>query len=89
MFSSTDSFALAGRAVLRFVGVIMNGGELPPGWSILLKLFTGKLPSSLSYTGMACGNMMFGAFRDRRCRLNLHRRRDGADERAQFDRGAR
>ncbi len=60
MFSSLDSFALL--AVLFFVlsGVIMNSGGIASRLVNFAKLFTGKLPGSLSYTNIV-GNMMFGA----------------------------
>ncbi|EJM8681225.1 TRAP transporter large permease [Salmonella enterica] len=60
MFSSLDSFALL--AVLFFVlsGVIMNSGGIAARLVNFAKLFTGKLPGSLSYTNIV-GNMMFGA----------------------------
>ncbi len=66
-------FCLAGRAVLRFIRVIMNSGELPPDWSILQTVYR-QPPGSLSYTNIV-GNMMSGALPDGTVASNLYRRR--------------
>ncbi len=83
MFSSLDSFCLCWPCRSSFCpGVIMNSGGIAARLVNFAKLFTGKLPGSLSYTNIV-GNMMFGAISGSAiAALNLHRRRDGADERA-------
>ncbi|EAQ9872558.1 TRAP transporter large permease [Salmonella enterica] len=60
MFSSLDSFALLAVPFFVLSGVIMNSGEIAARLVNFAKLFTGKLPGSLSYTNIV-GNMMFGA----------------------------
>ncbi|EDV5023184.1 TRAP transporter large permease [Salmonella enterica subsp. enterica serovar Ball] len=60
MFSSLDSFALLAVPFFVFSGVIMNSGGIAARLVNFAKLFTGKLPGSLSYTNIV-GNMMFGA----------------------------
>ncbi|HEI8865967.1 TRAP transporter large permease [Serratia sp. AKBS12] len=60
MFSSLDSFSLLAVPFFILSGVIMNGGGIATRLVNFAKLFTGKLPGSLSYTNIA-GNMMFGA----------------------------
>ncbi|EDK9444849.1 hypothetical protein GHQ92_11255 [Salmonella enterica] len=60
MFSSLDSFALLAVPFFVLSGVIMNSGGIAARLVNFAKLFTGKLPGSLSYTNMV-GNMMFGA----------------------------
>ncbi|EJB9256942.1 TRAP transporter large permease [Salmonella enterica] len=60
MFSSLDSFALLAVPFFVLSGVIMNSGGIAARLVNFAKLFTGKLPSSLSYTNIV-GNMMFGA----------------------------
>ncbi|QSG17248.1 TRAP transporter large permease [Salmonella enterica subsp. enterica serovar Typhimurium] len=60
MFSSTDSFALLAVPFFVLSGVIMNSGGIAARLVNFAKLFTGKLPGSLSYTNIV-GNMMFGA----------------------------
>ncbi|EAB5744717.1 TRAP transporter large permease [Salmonella enterica subsp. enterica] len=60
MFSSLDSFALLAVPFFVLSGVIMNSGGIAARLVNFAKLFTGKLPGSLSYTNTV-GNMMFGA----------------------------
>ncbi|HFW2846901.1 TPA: TRAP transporter large permease [Salmonella enterica subsp. enterica serovar Typhimurium] len=60
MFSSLDSFALLAVPFFVLSGVIMNSGGITARLVNFAKLFTGKLPGSLSYTNIV-GNMMFGA----------------------------
>ncbi|WP_235147238.1 TRAP transporter large permease [Escherichia coli] len=60
MFSSLDSFALLAVPFFVLSGVIMNSGSIASRLVNFAKLFTGKLPGSLSYTNIV-GNMMFGA----------------------------
>lgn len=60
MFSSLDSFALLAVPFFVLSGVIMNSGGIASRLVNFAKLFTGKLPGSLSYTNII-GNMMFGA----------------------------
>ncbi|EHF3289386.1 TRAP transporter large permease [Salmonella enterica subsp. enterica serovar Barranquilla] len=60
MFSSLDSFALLAVPFFVLSGVIMNSGRIAARLVNFAKLFTGKLPGSLSYTNIV-GNMMFGA----------------------------
>ncbi|ECX3946909.1 TRAP transporter large permease [Salmonella enterica] len=60
MFSSLDSFALLAVPFFVLSGVIMNIGGIAARLVNFAKLFTGKLPGSLSYTNIV-GNMMFGA----------------------------
>lgn len=60
MFSSLDSFALLAVPFFVLSGVIMNSGGVATRLVNFAKLFTGKLPGSLSYTNIV-GNMMFGA----------------------------
>ncbi|HFW5271237.1 TPA: TRAP transporter large permease [Salmonella enterica subsp. enterica serovar Bullbay] len=60
MFSSPDSFALLAVPFFVLSGVIMNSGGIAARLVNFAKLFTGKLPGSLSYTNIV-GNMMFGA----------------------------
>ncbi|EBF6656778.1 TRAP transporter large permease [Salmonella enterica subsp. enterica serovar Infantis] len=60
MFSSLDSFALLAVPFFVLSGVIMNSGGVAARLVNFAKLFTGKLPGSLSYTNIV-GNMMFGA----------------------------
>ncbi|EAN2566989.1 TRAP transporter large permease [Salmonella enterica] len=60
MFSSLDSFALLTVPFFVLSGVIMNSGGIAARLVNFAKLFTGKLPGSLSYTNIV-GNMMFGA----------------------------
>ncbi|EAA1102498.1 TPA: TRAP transporter large permease [Salmonella enterica] len=60
MFSSLDSFALLVVPFFVLSGVIMNSGGIAARLVNFAKLFTGKLPGSLSYTNIV-GNMMFGA----------------------------
>ncbi|HFJ2550041.1 TPA: TRAP transporter large permease [Salmonella enterica] len=60
MFSSLDSFALLAVPFFVLSGVIMNSGGIAARLVNFAKLFTGKLPCSLSYTNIV-GNMMFGA----------------------------
>ncbi|EBQ8843727.1 TRAP transporter large permease [Salmonella enterica] len=60
MFSSLDSFALLAVPFFVLSGVIMNSGGIAARLVNFAKLFTGKLPGSLSYTNII-GNMMFGA----------------------------
>ncbi|EDR4908199.1 TRAP transporter large permease [Salmonella sp. SC39] len=60
MFSSLDSFALQAVPFFVLSGVIMNSGGIAARLVNFAKLFTGKLPGSLSYTNIV-GNMMFGA----------------------------
>ncbi|EDA8717476.1 TPA: TRAP transporter large permease [Salmonella enterica subsp. enterica serovar Typhimurium] len=60
MFSSLDSFALLAVPFFVLSGVIMNSGGIAARLVNFTKLFTGKLPGSLSYTNIV-GNMMFGA----------------------------
>lgn len=60
MFSSLDSFALLAVPFFVLSGVIMNRGGIAARLVNFAKLFTGKLPGSLSYTNIV-GNMMFGA----------------------------
>ena len=60
MFSSLDSFALLAVPFFVLSGVIMNSGGIASRLVNFDKLFTGKLPGSLSYTNIV-GNMMFGA----------------------------
>ncbi|EHQ8180183.1 TRAP transporter large permease [Salmonella enterica subsp. enterica serovar Enteritidis] len=60
MFSSLDSFALLAVPFFVLSGVIMNSGGIAAQLVNFAKLFTGKLPGSLSYTNIV-GNMMFGA----------------------------
>lgn len=60
MFSSLDSFALLSVPFFVLSGVIMNSGGIAARLVNFAKLFTGKLPGSLSYTNIV-GNMMFGA----------------------------
>ncbi|EAA9667711.1 TPA: TRAP transporter large permease [Salmonella enterica subsp. enterica serovar Choleraesuis] len=60
MFSSLDSFALLAVPFFVLSGVIMNSGGIAARLINFAKLFTGKLPGSLSYTNIV-GNMMFGA----------------------------
>lgn len=60
MFSSQDSFALLAVPFFVLSGVIMNSGGIAARLVNFAKLFTGKLPGSLSYTNIV-GNMMFGA----------------------------
>ncbi|EDJ2589955.1 hypothetical protein CGL26_21675 [Salmonella enterica subsp. enterica serovar Newport] len=60
MFSSLDSFALLAVPFFVLSGVIMNNGGIAARLVNFAKLFTGKLPGSLSYTNIV-GNMMFGA----------------------------
>ncbi|ECD5023765.1 TRAP transporter large permease [Salmonella enterica] len=59
MFSSLDSFALLAVPFFVLSGVIMNSGGIAARLVNFAKLFTGKLPGSLSYTNIV-GNMMFG-----------------------------
>ncbi|EAO2955263.1 TRAP transporter large permease [Salmonella enterica] len=60
MFSSLDSFALLAVPFFVLSGVIINSGGIAARLVNFAKLFTGKLPGSLSYTNIV-GNMMFGA----------------------------
>ncbi|EAA8938043.1 TRAP transporter large permease [Salmonella enterica] len=60
MFSSLDSFALLAVPFFVLSGVLMNSGGIAARLVNFAKLFTGKLPGSLSYTNIV-GNMMFGA----------------------------
>ncbi|ECM3609049.1 TRAP transporter large permease [Salmonella enterica subsp. enterica serovar Paratyphi B] len=60
MFSSLNSFALLAVPFFVLSGVIMNSGGIAARLVNFAKLFTGKLPGSLSYTNIV-GNMMFGA----------------------------
>ncbi|EAW4416793.1 TRAP transporter large permease [Salmonella sp. SAL4360] len=60
MFSSLDSFALLAVPFFVLSRVIMNSGGIAARLVNFAKLFTGKLPGSLSYTNIV-GNMMFGA----------------------------
>ncbi|EDT7476598.1 TRAP transporter large permease [Salmonella enterica] len=60
MFSSLDSFALLAVPFFVLSGVIMNSGGIAARLVNFAKLFTGKLPGSLSYTNIV-GNMVFGA----------------------------
>ncbi|PDN21472.1 hypothetical protein CBI67_15500 [Salmonella enterica] len=60
MFSSLDSFALLAVPFFVLSGVIMNSGGIAARLVNFAKLFTGKLPGSLSYSNIV-GNMMFGA----------------------------
>jgi len=60
MFSSLDSFALLAVQFFVLSGVIMNNGGIATRLVNFAKLFTGRIPGSLSYTNIA-GNMMFGA----------------------------
>lgn len=60
MFSSLDSFALLAVPFFVLSGVIMNSGGIASRLVNFAKLFTEKLPGSLSYTNIV-GNMMFGA----------------------------
>lgn len=60
MFSSLDSFALLAVPFFVLSGVIMNSGGIAARLVNFAKLFTGKLPGSLSYTNIV-GNMIFGA----------------------------
>ncbi|HGX4351806.1 TPA: TRAP transporter large permease [Escherichia coli] len=60
MFSSLDSIALLAVPFFVLSGVIMNSGGIASRLVNFAKLFTGKLPGSLSYTNIV-GNMMFGA----------------------------
>ncbi|EAP4225845.1 TRAP transporter large permease [Salmonella enterica subsp. enterica serovar Dublin] len=60
MFSRLDSFALLAVPFFVLSGVIMNSGGIAARLVNFAKLFTGKLPGSLSYTNIV-GNMMFGA----------------------------
>ncbi|WJV53098.1 TRAP transporter large permease [Pectobacteriaceae bacterium CE90] len=60
MFSSLDSFALLAVPFFILSGVIMNNGGIASRLVNFAKLFTGRIPGSLSYTNIA-GNMMFGA----------------------------
>lgn len=60
MFSSLASFALLAVPFFVLSGVIMNSGGIAARLVNFAKLFTGKLPGSLSYTNIV-GNMMFGA----------------------------
>ncbi|EBG3622900.1 TRAP transporter large permease [Salmonella enterica] len=60
MFSSLDSFALLAVPFFVLSGVIMNSGGIAARLVNFAKLFTGKLPGSLSYTNIV-GNTMFGA----------------------------
>ncbi|EBP1712428.1 TRAP transporter large permease [Salmonella enterica] len=60
MFSSLDSFALLAVPFFVLSGVIMSSGGIAARLVNFAKLFTGKLPGSLSYTNIV-GNMMFGA----------------------------
>lgn len=60
MFSSLYSFALLAVPFFVLSGVIMNSGGIASRLVNFAKLFTGKLPGSLSYTNIV-GNMMFGA----------------------------
>ncbi|BBQ86208.1 MULTISPECIES: TRAP transporter large permease [Enterobacteriaceae] len=60
MFSSLDSFALLAVPFFVLSGVIMNSGGIAARLVNFAKLFTGRLPGSLSYTNIV-GNMMFGA----------------------------
>ncbi|ENU6042090.1 TRAP transporter large permease [Salmonella enterica] len=60
MFSSLDSFSLLAVPFFVLSGVIMNSGGIAARLVNFAKLFTGKLPGSLSYTNIV-GNMMFGA----------------------------
>ncbi|MGF1735913.1 TRAP transporter large permease [Photobacterium satsumensis] len=60
MFSSLDSFALLAVPFFILSGVIMNNGGIATRLVDFAKLFTGRIPGSLSYTNIA-GNMMFGA----------------------------
>ncbi|EDY8167648.1 TRAP transporter large permease [Salmonella enterica] len=60
MFSSLDSFALLAVPFFVLSGVITNSGGIAARLVNFAKLFTGKLPGSLSYTNIV-GNMMFGA----------------------------
>ncbi|MFM2484899.1 TRAP transporter large permease [Celerinatantimonas yamalensis] len=60
MFSSLDSFALLAVPFFILSGVIMNNGGIATRLVHFAKLFTGRIPGSLSYANIA-GNMMFGA----------------------------
>ena len=64
MFSTAQkmfsSFALLAVPFFVLSGVIMNSGGIASRLVNFAKLFTGKLPGSLSYTNIV-GNMMFGA----------------------------
>ncbi|EBA4738389.1 TRAP transporter large permease [Salmonella enterica] len=60
MFSRLDSFALLAVPFFVLSGMIMNSGGIAARLVNFAKLFTGKLPGSLSYTNIV-GNMMFGA----------------------------
>ena len=60
MFSSLDSFSLLAVPFFILSGVIMNSGGIATRLVNFAKLFTGRLPGSLSYTNIM-GNMLFGA----------------------------
>ncbi len=60
MFASLDSFSLLAVPFFVLSGVIMNNGGIASRLVNFAKLFTGRIPGSLSYTNIA-GNMMFGA----------------------------
>lgn len=60
MFASLDSFSLLAVPFFVLSGVIMNNGGIATRLVNFAKLFTGRLPGSLSYTNIM-GNMLFGA----------------------------
>lgn len=60
MFSSLDSFSLLAVPFFVLSGVIMNSGGIAIRLVNFAKLFSGRIPGSLSHTNIA-GNMMFGA----------------------------
>lgn len=60
MFSSLNSFSLLAVPFFVLSGVIMNSGGIATRLINFAKIFTGRLPGSLSYTNIA-GNMLFGA----------------------------
>ncbi|WP_111640638.1 TRAP transporter large permease [Marinimicrobium alkaliphilum] len=60
IFSSLDSFSLLAVPFFILSGVIMNSGGIAMRLVNFAKLFSGRIPGSLSHTNIA-GNMMFGA----------------------------
>ncbi len=60
IFSSLDSFSLLAVPFFILSGVIMNSGGIAIRLVNFAKLFSGRIPGSLSHTNIA-GNMMFGA----------------------------
>ncbi|WP_027328099.1 TRAP transporter large permease [Marinimicrobium agarilyticum] len=60
IFSSLDSFSLLAVPFFILSGVIMNSGGIAARLVNFAKLFSGRIPGSLSHTNIA-GNMMFGA----------------------------